>query len=207
MKKQAPHPKTTSLNYKQKAKSKHARHCALQWLMQTFPQAFDNKERIRPLKLGIMEDILMHAEKAAEAGISKSKLREAVVIFTRRIDYLACLKAQEMRIDLSGDAVSQVTAEDAEKATLKIKKRIEKSIKNSHRTTTPQVHKPITPNAPPKLTPHHYPEPALIQPSPQKRSLPSITVKPTRHYDPNAVARLKAKLGLSLQKQELLEES
>lgn len=206
MRKQAPHPKTTSLNCKQRAKSKHARHCALQWLMHTFPQAFDNKERIRPLKLGIMEDILTHAEKAAEAGVSKSKLREAVVIFTRRIDYLACLKAQEMRIDLTGAPVSQVSAEEAEKAGLKIKKRIEKSIKNTHRLT-PKMTKSTPANASPKLTPHHYPDPLPLESPTVKRAMPSITIKPTRHYDPNAVARLKEKLGLSMQKQELLEES
>ncbi len=210
MRKQALHPRTASVNNKQKTKSKHDRHCALQWLVQQFPQAFNNKERIRPLKLGIMEDLLNHAEDALRAGISKSKLREAVVIFTRRIDYLACLKAQEIRVDLMGHPTTQVTLEEAEKATAKIKKRIEKTIKNTHRPTSHATKTKTPPTTSfTKLTPHHYPEPALLhqQSITPKRATPSITVKPARAYDPKAIARLKEKLGLSSQKQALVEES
>lgn len=68
-----------------------------------------------------MSDILQHAEKAEQVGISKSKLREAVVLFTRRLDYLACLKAREVRIDLHGNPVAEVTEEEAEHASMKIK--------------------------------------------------------------------------------------
>ncbi len=208
MRKQALHPTTASVNNKQKIASKNARHSALQWLIQQFPQVFNNEECIRPLKHGIMEDILSHAEKAAQAGISKSKLREAVVVFTRRIDYLACLKAQEMRIDLMGNPTVQVTIEEAEKAAAKIKKRIEKTIKNTHKTTVNSIKTPPA-TAAPKLTPHYYPEPALLHQHTTipKRPSPSITVKSTRTYDPKAVARLKEKLGLSAQKQELIQES
>lgn len=208
MRKQALHPTTASVNNKQKIASKNARHSALQWLVQQFPQAFNSAECIRPLKHGIMEDILSHAEEAAHAGISKSKLREAIVVFTRRIDYLACLKAQEMRIDLMGNPTVQVTIEEAEKASAKIKKRIEKTIKNTHKPTTHNTKTAPTPAAP-KLTPHYYPEPALLhqQTATPKRPAPSITVKSARSFDPKAVARLKEKLGLSSQKQELIQES
>ncbi|MDI1352614.1 MAG: ProQ/FinO family protein, partial [bacterium] len=124
MRKQELHPRTAVLNKNQKNLSKKARTDALAWLAATFPLAFDNTLRINPLKAGIMDDILEHAEHAAENGISKSKLREAVVLFTRRLDYLACLKAREMRIDLQGNSMVAVTDEEAEHASLKIKKRI-----------------------------------------------------------------------------------
>lgn len=208
MRKQPLHPRTASVNNKQKITSKHARHAALQWLAQQFPEAFDSKECIRPLKLGVMKDVLAYAEEAARAGISKSKLREAIVVFTRRIDYLACLKAQEMRIDLMGQPTTQVTAEEAEKAAAKIKKRIEKTIKNTHRPAASPAKAPAAAAAP-RLTPHHYPEPAVFHHAVEtpKRAMPSITVKPARSYDPQAVARLKAKLGLSLEKQGAPQES
>ena len=129
------HPHTAVINKKQKIQSKTIRHHALEWLAQQFPEAFDNSKRIRPLKNGIMNDILECADEAAKVGISRSKLREAVVLFTRRLDYLTCLKAQEMRIDLHGNPINPVNAEDAEQAASKIKKQIEKSLRITHEQT------------------------------------------------------------------------
>ena len=162
-----------------------------------------------------MDDILIHADSAAAAGLSKSKLREAVVLFTRRIDYLTCLKAREIRIDLQGIPGAPVTPEEAELATLKIKKRVEKGAKNARKatpekaasTTTPKTHpanhaltaKPTITT--PSITPHHYPDysPSARTPhatTPSTR-ITSVVIKPSRAYDPDAVARLKEKLGLS----------
>src|SRR3990167_7488638 len=131
MRNQPLHLRTAIVNQKQKNLSKRAQHDALHWLAKTFPKAFDNRVSIQPLKIGIIDDILEHAEDAAKAGISKSKLREAVILFTRRIDYLTCLKIRETRIDLQGQPTTRPTTEEAECATLKIKRRIEKSAKNA----------------------------------------------------------------------------
>src|SRR3990167_3890101 len=128
MRKQTLHPRTAAIN-QQKNQSKKSRLEALRWLANKFPEAFDNTKSIRPLNLGVMSDILAHSDEAAKANISKSKLREAVVIYTRRLDYLACLKAKEKRIDLFGKQGELVSEEDAAKAALKIKQRVEKSIK------------------------------------------------------------------------------
>lgn len=179
MRKQALHPVTAVLNNKQKNLAKQARHTALHWLEQTFPQVFDTTHKIRPLKIGIIQDILAHAAQAQAAGISRSKLREAVVIFTRRIDYLSCLKAREFRVDLTGAMVTQVTDEEAAHAALKIKKRVEKTAKNARRhliTETPA-----------------YP---VERPTPVANQV-VVKHKTQRTYDPNTVARLKEKLGLS----------
>ena len=211
MRKQPLHPRTAVINIKQKNQAKIARHNVLKWLATKFPEAFDNQLQIRPLKIGIMDDILLHAAEAEENGISKSKLREAVVIFTRRIDYLICLKAQEMRIDLQGDPVDPVTLEDAERATLKIKKRIEKATKNIKKLA---VTKP-TPSAPPETTPGYLKQnyqPSPIHPplrahtggvaQPMSQNTIIIKHKNTRQYDPSVVARLKEKLGLSRSKED-----
>ncbi|MDR3441981.1 MAG: ProQ/FinO family protein [Legionella sp.] len=231
MRKQELHPRTVVINKTQKNKSKKARTDALVWLATNFPTAFDNSVRIRPLKTGIMDDILLHADKALEAGISKSKLREAVVLFTRRLDYLACLKLREMRVDLQGNDFAEVSAEEAEHAAAKIKKRVEKSVRNARKI---MAEKSAT----------HYSanhQPASYQPksgssssnnSSQSSSasddyLPTYPVrsygaqnapaqpvrsaavvvkhKTTRQYDPDAVARLKEKLGLSRSLEEKKE--
>lgn len=209
MRKQELHPRTAMLNKKQKNQAKKARNDALIWLASMFPRAFDNSTLIQPLKLGIMTDILVHADKALEVGISKSKLREAVVLFTRRIDYLTCLKAREMRVDLEGNAVAPVTEEEANSAAMKIRKRVEKSAKNARKSLVTKSKISNNPKAveqgnyqsePDDVSPF-YPEraPAFsAQPSTPTRA-PSVLIKhkSTRAYDPDAVARLKEKLGLS----------
>ncbi|MDP3559379.1 MAG: ProQ/FinO family protein [Legionellaceae bacterium] len=138
------HPITACLNKKQKNHAKQARSQALEWLAQRFPEAFETSQRIRPLKTGIMHDVLAITVEAEKAGISRTKLREAVVLFTRRLDYLTCLKAKEMRIDLDGQPTTFVTSEEAERAALKIKKRLEKRNAQKATTSTPSsaTHKP-----------------------------------------------------------------
>ncbi len=214
MKKQGLHPRTECINHKQKYQAKLARLAALRWLSQTFPKAFNNQTEIQPLKIGIAEDLLTHAAVAAKAGVSKTKLREALVVFTRRIDYLACLKAREMRIDLYGNPVSQVTQAEAEAAAIKIKRRIEKSAKNARKISperslstatskkTPELDRVSEHVLPRKnLTPHHYPSYTAPMDTGHfvtaKNNKPSIIVKPSRTFDPDTVARLKQKLGLS----------
>lgn len=216
MRKQELHPRTAIINQKQKNLSKKARVEALAWLAATFPLAFDNTVNIQPLSLGIMGDILTHADKASEAGISNSKLREAVVLFARRIDYLTCLKAREMRIDLNGNPVAQVTEEEAALAAAKIKKRVEKSAKNARKNCMassflkPSV-SPRQVSQPVKEAMPYYPERApaysvqnSITPVTRVASV-TITHKQTRQYDPDAVARLKEKLGLSRKNIETVE--
>ena len=209
MRKQELHPRTQIINNKQQNQAKTARHSALAWLAARFPQAFDNSLSIRPLKLGIMADILAVADKAAEAGISKSKLREAVVLFTRRIDYLVCLKAQEMRVDLEGNPCHSVTDEEAAQASLKIKKRVERCAKNArkeqnsnptnvgHAKWTPPIkQRPAEGSQLPEYPSAFNAQDFAIQ---TPRANPVIIKhKTTRTYDPDAVARMKEKLGLSV---------
>ena len=205
MRRQELHPHTASINRTQKIQSKKARHDALQWLAQKFPKAFDNSIKIQPLKIGIMDEILKYSDEAAEFGLSKSKLREAVVIYTRRIDYLTCLKAREMRIDLDGNQAAVVTEEEALKAANKIKKRIEKSLRNARKTSN---RKPSTNQTaiPPPFTISHPSErkylyttleaPIINKPPPQ------IRTKSQRPLDPNAMARIKQRLGIKVKEEE-----
>ncbi|CAM4414256.1 MAG: RNA chaperone ProQ [Legionella sp.] len=221
MRKQELHPRTAVINKTQKNQSKKARSDALLWLAANFPAAFDNSLRIRPLKAGIMNDILLHADKAAEVGISKSKLREAVVLFTRRLDYLACLKAREMRVDLQGNEVAEVSAEEADHAAAKIKKRVEKSVRNARKLmaekgTTPYNSNQQQSSYQPKTSSQQvasddyfptYPARSYSAQAsaPPARSAVVVKHKTTRQYDPDAVARLKEKLGLSRSLEEKKE--
>ncbi|STX27662.1 ProQ [Legionella beliardensis] len=209
------HPRTAAINKAQKNQSKKAKSEALSWLATTFPQAFDNTVRIRPLKAGIMDDILQHADKASKLGISRSKIREAVVLFTRRLDYLICLKTKEMRVDLEGNPVEPVTDEEALRAAIKIKKRIEKSVRNTRKPTDIKpstqgirqvnklhhqfTHAPTSNDNQPDL--HYIERPPLFNTANSLNTSVKPTVivkqKTTRQYDPSAIARLKEKLGLA----------
>lgn len=226
MRKQELHPRTAVINKAQKGKSKRARTDALLWLAANFPAAFDNSLRIRPLKIGIMDDIILHAEKAAEVGISKSKLREAVVLFTRRLDYLACLKLREMRIDLQGNEVGEVSGEEAEHAAAKIKKRVDKSARNARKVLaekTTSSNQPSTSyhskilNQSTHSTEDYFPTYPARAPynsinaatQPVRTTAVVVKHKTAKQYDPDAVARLKEKLGLSRnaeEKKEVVEE-
>lgn len=199
MGKQILHPRTAAINQKQKNLSKQCRLQALQWLQNKFPAAFDNRLQIRPLNIGIMNEILQYAEEAETAGISKSKLREAVVLYTRRLDYLACLKARELRIDLLGNSSFPVSEDEAERAALKIKIRIEKSLKNAKKANMPieTNNRGKMPNGPTRNE-----DESTFADIAGLRNV-SVTHKQSRTYDPQVVARLKEKLGLSMQKTEL----
>jgi len=203
MKNQTLHPHTAAINHKQKIHATLARLDALNWLTETFPKAFDNTCSIQPLKIGILHDILAHAEQAQSAGISKSKLRQAVVVFTRRIDYLACIKAREMRVDLEGNPVARVTEEEAEHASSKIKRRVEKSAKNARKTIDSQTPNPIKPKYrstfPTSASPREpeFRSSFSAQPAPTRASSVIVKRKSVRAFDPSAVARLKEKLGLA----------
>lgn len=206
MKKNELHPQTIVHTRSQKSVSRKARIDALDWLANKFPEAFDNTTRIRPLKIGIMDDILQYSEEALQEGISRSKLREAVVVFSRRIDYLTCLKARETRIDLMGNPVMPVSEEEAEKAASKIKKRVEKSAKILKPTgyTKSSPSNGFSSFAPPDSRNHQmddqfpvYPTRAPVANQTSKAPPVVITRKAAKPIDLEAVARLKEKLGLS----------
>ena len=227
MRKQELHPRTAIINKAQKNKSKKARIDALLWLAVNFPAAFDNSLHIRPLKKGIIEDIFLFADKAAEVGVSKSKLREAVVLFTRRLDYLACLKLREKRIDLQGNEVDEVSEDEAEHAATKIKKRIEKSVRNARKVFAEKAPSQFSSNqqgmiyqakkmselpaddySPTYPTRSSAYNPFAGATQPVKSAAVVIKHKGTKQYDPDAVARLKEKLGLSRnpeEKKEIIE--
>jgi ProP effector len=127
-----------SQHHQQKHECKQRRNTALNWLTERFPEAFHCQNRIRPLKIGILHDVLSFSDEAHRLGISKSKLREALVLFTRKVDYLACLKAKEMRIDLYGNPTARVTDEEAQQARAKLIARAKKT-QRFHQNQGPQT--------------------------------------------------------------------
>lgn len=182
------HPKTAEINKLQQAASKQQRQHVLKWLAEHYPKAFDTEVRINPLKIGIVDDLFNEINALEELPFSKSKLRQALVCFTRRMDYLTALKMRNPRVDLEGNIVAEVTEEEANSAAQRIHQQIAKGIRKrseDNKKSAPQLD--LRPKA--RQTQQFAKAPALIK---VKRR----PVAPTMQTDPETVARLKAKLGI-----------
>lgn len=95
----------------QPAPGTHAEHIreSLDILYERYPKAFIREGEIKPLKIGILEDLKADVPKME--GMSVSKLRGAVRLYTTRLRYLYGVKEGNMRIDLEGNPTEAVTPE------------------------------------------------------------------------------------------------
>ncbi|MGN1281190.1 MAG: RNA chaperone ProQ [Succinivibrio sp.] len=92
----------------------------LELLYKTFPKAFIKDGELKPLKIGIFEDL---KEKVSSIeGLSVSKVRAALRLYTSRLKYLYSVKEGACRIDLEGnDCGEPVTAEHVQHSQERIK--------------------------------------------------------------------------------------
>lgn len=80
-------------------------------LQKRFPLAFPKNPAPKvPLKVGIFEDLMTHAE---QLGLTEAELRDAIRTWCRGGRYWACLTEGAPRVDLAGEPAGEVTAADA----------------------------------------------------------------------------------------------
>lgn len=90
------------------------RQVVIHWLIEQFPQAFSLKSvSVRPLKLGILEDVFEFYSRLEIPPFSKKRIREALNFYTSSRAYLACQKDQAIRLDLFGNPCGHVDANQA----------------------------------------------------------------------------------------------
>ena len=83
-------------------------------LQKRFPATFPKNPAPKvPLKIGIFEDLLPHAQKLA---LTEAELREAIKTWCRGARYWACLIEGASRVDLAGQEAGHVRPEDAKRA-------------------------------------------------------------------------------------------
>ncbi|MDR5879865.1 ProQ/FinO family protein [Caballeronia sp. LZ032] len=83
-------------------------------LQKRFPLAFPkNPAPKKPLKVGIFEDLMKHAE---ELQLSERELRAAIKVWCRGNRYWTSLAEGAARVDLTGAAAGEVTSADAARA-------------------------------------------------------------------------------------------
>jgi len=89
----------------------------IEWLSEHFPAAFFKKSnQIKPLKIGIFDDIIDFYERLDSPPFSKKALREALNYYSASPAYLNCQKENTARVDLYGNEVDVVSAEQAKYA-------------------------------------------------------------------------------------------
>lgn len=104
--KSSTHKKTIHESKKQKLQR-------IAWLIETFPNAFFKKD-LKPLKIGIYEDLLAFYESLETPPFSKKALRETLNYYICSPAYLtACQQEHAARVDLYGNEVDVITADHA----------------------------------------------------------------------------------------------
>ncbi|CDZ79093.1 ProP effector [Legionella massiliensis] len=89
----------------------------IDWLVEHFPSAFFKKgNQVKPLQIGIFDEIIDFYERLDTPPFSKKALREALSYYSSSPAYLICQKPNTARIDLFGNEVDIVTEEQAKYA-------------------------------------------------------------------------------------------
>lgn len=99
----------------------------IDWLIEHFPNAFFKKgNQVKPLKIGIFDDIIDFYERLDTPPFSKKSLREALSYYSASPAYLNCQKPDTARVDIYGNEVDIVTAEQAKYAHQRYQERYNK---------------------------------------------------------------------------------
>jgi len=89
----------------------------LDWLIAYFPNAFSKKTKeIKPLKIGILDDIYAFHNCLKYPEVSKDDIKMAIKHYSNSHSYLVCQQEHVARIDLDGNEVDVVTPEQAKYA-------------------------------------------------------------------------------------------
>lgn len=94
------------------------------YLVTQFPNCFIADGEVKPLKIGIFQDLAVRLEN--DERISKAKLRSALRTYTMSWRYLYSIKEGVQRVDLDGNPCEALTAEHVEHAQQQLKEAKEK---------------------------------------------------------------------------------
>ena len=99
------------------------------YLTEKFPECFSVKGQVKPLKVGIFQDL---SEKLInDDRVSKTRLRQALRHYTSSWRYLKAIKVGTFRIDIEGKDVAKIDEEQANYASKTLKESQEKFGNNS----------------------------------------------------------------------------
>ncbi len=94
------------------------------YLAEKFPACFSIKGQVKPLKIGIFQDL---AEKLdGDDTVSKTRLRQALRHYTSSWRYLKAIKLGVFRVDIDGKDIAKIDEEQANYASKTLKESQEK---------------------------------------------------------------------------------
>lgn len=106
------------------------------YLTEKFPECFSVKGPVKPLKVGIFQDL---SEKLSDdETVSKTRLRQALRHYTSSWRYLKAIKVGAFRVDIDGNNVAEIDEEQANYASKTLKESQEKFGNNSPANKKPQ---------------------------------------------------------------------
>ncbi|WP_419420570.1 ProQ/FINO family protein [Legionella sp. D16C41] len=116
--------------------AKKDKQMIINWLIEHFPNAFFKKSRqVKPLQIGIFDEIVEFYDRLDSPPFSKKALREALSYYSSSPAYLNCQKADSARVDLYGNEVDVVTTEQAKYAYQRYQQRYVEKKDNANATT------------------------------------------------------------------------
>lgn len=99
------------------------------WLVEHFPAAFFSKpKQVKPLKIGLYDDLIDFYERLESPPFSKKLLREALNHYSGSPAYLSSQKPGAARVDLYGNEIDEVTDEQAKYAHQRYQQRFNKVV-------------------------------------------------------------------------------
>lgn len=105
-------------------------------LAEKFPECFSVKGPVKPLKVGIFQDL---AERLSDdETVSKTRLRQALRHYTSSWRYLKAIKVGVFRVDIDGKDAAEIDEEQANYASKTLKESQEKFGNNSAANKKPQ---------------------------------------------------------------------
>lgn len=108
------------------------------WLIEHFPAAFFKKgHEVRPLQVGIFEEISAFYDRLDTPPFSKKNLREALHYYSQSPAYLKAQIEGAVRVDLYGNEIDIVNAEQANYAEKKYLERYMNKKMSSKGVDTP----------------------------------------------------------------------
>ena len=94
------------------------------WLVETFPKAFSRvRKQVKPLQLGIIEDVMDIYERLDVPPFSRKRLRSGLNFYTSSKAYLQAQVEGAWRVNILGQPVEAVSKEQAQYAADKLSAR------------------------------------------------------------------------------------
>jgi ProP effector len=168
------------------------------YLAQQFPLCFSVKGQVKPLKIGIFQDLAAKLEQ--DSVVSKTQLRQALRVYTSSWRYLEAIQQGVARVDLAGEAGEEIDQQQADHAltTLTESKNKAAEVRKARLAEQKAKAKPVSDKPPYKKKPNKTTSNSSNNASSSKLSSKAVTnaaIPVAKEVTLNALADEQLKVG------------